>query len=846
MTATDILRLGPCEVDLARHEVRRPQVVALTPLEVSFLRYLAARPGQAVSKEDLLEHVWGWKPTLQTRAVFHAVTRLRKKIEPEPETPRYLLAVFGVGYRLELPTAPDPAPTGRGAEWAALRAAFAGGAPLVTLVGPRGIGRSTLARRWLAEVPGSVAVDGAPGWPARLLASLGAREIARPEDVLPEALAHRRAALFDPAPDDPALALLGGAGSSVVVTAGAPLDRPGERVVTVGPLPLPADDDALARDVASVAVFLQAAERARPGLALTDADAPTVHAIVRATGGHPLALALAGGRLAVLGLDDLRALAGDAAAPGEDLERVLAGIWEGLDAGDRAALGALAAFPGGAPVGALVAASEDPDAVRRAERLVATGLVAASSPEEPPRETRFALPPPMRRFVALRAPPRTERRAARWLAALGDEASFEGLFGRDGNARRNRLAREASALAAAAAHAVDAWPEDRVALAIAAHHATWAGGPWAPALDAAERALAAGDDPGLRVVVARGRSWTGRAGAAALLEGALGDPAAGPLAREELGLAHLIAGRLAEAEAAFVEAVAALEDRPGRGMLARQHLSWVYRLQGRFDESRALILQLQAALDDVDHWFWPSLELDLAAVDVAAGRGGQATDRLAAAALALEAQGSRRRGLQAQRLRGTAALGARRWEEAERAFGEALTKERAQGDRRAVAGTFVNLGIAFAGQGRGAEATEAFERAAAGYAALGDRRGLGFARLNHGVSLRTTDPAAARRLLDDAVDAGRATGIPRLLGPALAERSLLEAEPGAARAMAEEAVALADRLEPALEGLARCARSAASPAHRGEDHRRLDALLATLDEAGAAELSARWDEATRR
>jgi two-component system OmpR family response regulator len=88
-----------CAIDLARATCRRDgRDAALTALEVQIVRWLSRHRGRAVGRAELLEHVWGVAPTLSTRAVDVAISALRKKIERDPERPRLIVSVRGVGY----------------------------------------------------------------------------------------------------------------------------------------------------------------------------------------------------------------------------------------------------------------------------------------------------------------------------------------------------------------------------------------------------------------------------------------------------------------------------------------------------------------------------------------------------------------------------------------------------------------------------------------------------------------------------------------------------------------------------------------------------------------------------
>jgi DNA-binding response OmpR family regulator len=64
------------------------------------LKYLHERAGQVVSREELLDRVWGVEAGPTNRSVDNFIVKLRKKIEPQPEKPRHILTVYGMGYKL--------------------------------------------------------------------------------------------------------------------------------------------------------------------------------------------------------------------------------------------------------------------------------------------------------------------------------------------------------------------------------------------------------------------------------------------------------------------------------------------------------------------------------------------------------------------------------------------------------------------------------------------------------------------------------------------------------------------------------------------------------------------------
>lgn len=98
--AQDTLQIGDLVVDVAGHEVRRGDVaINLTPLEFDLLLTLASKPQQVFTREMLLEQVWGYHYKADTRLVNVHVQRLRAKVEFDPDNPRIVMTVRGVGYR---------------------------------------------------------------------------------------------------------------------------------------------------------------------------------------------------------------------------------------------------------------------------------------------------------------------------------------------------------------------------------------------------------------------------------------------------------------------------------------------------------------------------------------------------------------------------------------------------------------------------------------------------------------------------------------------------------------------------------------------------------------------------
>ncbi|HYM23382.1 MAG TPA: response regulator transcription factor [Vicinamibacterales bacterium] len=92
--------LGGRTIDFEQMEIRTgPLRMPLTLMEASLLRYLVEREGTAVSREAILEGVWGLREDTETRAIDNFIVRLRRCIEDDPARPRHLQTVRGVGYR---------------------------------------------------------------------------------------------------------------------------------------------------------------------------------------------------------------------------------------------------------------------------------------------------------------------------------------------------------------------------------------------------------------------------------------------------------------------------------------------------------------------------------------------------------------------------------------------------------------------------------------------------------------------------------------------------------------------------------------------------------------------------
>jgi len=97
-----IIEVGDFRIDTAAHKVTvKDREVRLTPKEFDLLVYLARRPGKVVNHRTLLGAIWGGQSTEQVEYLRVFVGQLRKKLEPDTASPRYIVTEPWVGYRFE-------------------------------------------------------------------------------------------------------------------------------------------------------------------------------------------------------------------------------------------------------------------------------------------------------------------------------------------------------------------------------------------------------------------------------------------------------------------------------------------------------------------------------------------------------------------------------------------------------------------------------------------------------------------------------------------------------------------------------------------------------------------------
>ena len=377
-----VLDLECCRVDLERATVTWPdRTVSLTEVEVRLLTYLAQHVGQAISRAELLQEVWGYSPKVRSRAVDQTMKRLRPKVEPDPKSPVTLQSAVGVGYRLVLPVrdaaeavavTPGRVPRlrgqthGRDAALIALAERLSPGRA-VAITGPPGVGKShvahALALQWrdAHDPPGGV-------WVVDCSA-------VRDDATLVEALCHTAAvtttegmgiaelaarlkargdALFvldnldrHPGASPSAAALAEGSGARWVLTLRR---RAGPEVEQSALAALDSD--------AAVALLTDRVRLLAGDIPLPPADTA---ALVAALGHNPLAVCLAATHCTLLSPKELRQRFGqdprllasttaDSAERFVSVERALAVSWSLLEPEAQAALSALSALSADVPL----------------------------------------------------------------------------------------------------------------------------------------------------------------------------------------------------------------------------------------------------------------------------------------------------------------------------------------------------------------------------------------------------------------------------------------------------------------------------------------------------------------
>jgi len=91
---------GDCQIDFTKMSARRGgRPITLTAHEFKLLKYFVEHAERVLSREELLNEVWGYNSYPTTRTVDNQILKLRQKLEPDSAEPRYLQTVYGAGYR---------------------------------------------------------------------------------------------------------------------------------------------------------------------------------------------------------------------------------------------------------------------------------------------------------------------------------------------------------------------------------------------------------------------------------------------------------------------------------------------------------------------------------------------------------------------------------------------------------------------------------------------------------------------------------------------------------------------------------------------------------------------------
>ncbi len=99
-TVPEVYRFGDVEIDFTHFKVKgKDKELDLTSLEIAILKYFIAHREEVVTREALLDKIWGYEKYPTTRTIDNHILKLRKKIEGDPSHPEYILSVYGEGYR---------------------------------------------------------------------------------------------------------------------------------------------------------------------------------------------------------------------------------------------------------------------------------------------------------------------------------------------------------------------------------------------------------------------------------------------------------------------------------------------------------------------------------------------------------------------------------------------------------------------------------------------------------------------------------------------------------------------------------------------------------------------------
>lgn len=460
--AASTLDLGDGTLDVLSERLGSESV---TPVEAALLHRLWWARGQPVRREVLYREVWGYRGSVRSRALDTAVRRVRSKLAAAGLTAQ-IQTVRGLGYGLKLgeaspeparspsaepsrPSLPEPASRvfGRDEDEALLRTLL-DQASIVTLTGPGGVGKTTLAMRLQSEDPRWVWVDGAPADTVDELAEIVSGALGVPPERLESALELRDETLLILDNLDQIAAVAAGTvarwaghpGVRILATSRETLRVRAEVVHRLQPLPVPAlhADLETLRAAPAVQVVLDVASAAghrteAPG------EIQAAALIARSVDGLPLALQIAASRASLATLQEIsRHLDGglaelpnplrDAPDRHASLAVALSTTWTRLPEPARQALVQAALSPVALPFQAVCAMVDVPG--HPTDALLAT-LVHASVLHRR-EDAHLQVLAPVREWLARHRPVEAEAVLGRYLQWFGDHYNTPSwLFGPD-------------------------------------------------------------------------------------------------------------------------------------------------------------------------------------------------------------------------------------------------------------------------------------------------------------------------------------------------------------------------------------------------------------------------------
>lgn len=103
-TEQDVYEFGDCRLDIpARKLTRKGDEIKLSPKEFGLLEFFVKKPGRALTRDEILNMVWGYDSFIGSRSIDRFVTTLRNKIEPDPHNPTFIHTIREIGYKFEPP-----------------------------------------------------------------------------------------------------------------------------------------------------------------------------------------------------------------------------------------------------------------------------------------------------------------------------------------------------------------------------------------------------------------------------------------------------------------------------------------------------------------------------------------------------------------------------------------------------------------------------------------------------------------------------------------------------------------------------------------------------------------------